>query len=78
MKTLFPKSIPYIHVDKDHVVTEINGEYYDIRGMIDSKFKDLYIKLTDDDLELVESWSFHENNLLMITECPVCDEPICV
>jgi hypothetical protein len=25
---------------------------------------------------IVERWSFHKNNLLQLTECPVCDEPI--
>ena len=25
---------------------------------------------------MVDKWSFYDNNLLQISECPICDEPI--
>lgn len=78
LKSIYPKSKAFIHVDGDHIVTKINGSLFDIRGKIDSKFKCFYKPLHDEDIEIVKKWSFHANNLLKITECPACDEPICV
>ena len=78
LKVIFPKSKPYIHIDKDHIVTKIDNELYDIKGKIEPKFKELYSKLTNEDLKLVESWDFQKNNLLLLTECEFCGEPIVV
>jgi hypothetical protein len=25
---------------------------------------------------MVKNWSFHKNNLILITDCPNCDEPL--
>jgi hypothetical protein len=37
---------------------------------------DGYTLLTIEEKLMVFNWSFHKNNLLLLTECPNCDEPI--
>lgn len=71
LKKLYPESIPYLSKKEDHVITKIKGRFYDITGIVNS---DGYSELKD--LKKVESWSFHNNNYLKITECPYCEEPI--
>jgi len=75
LKSIYPECKPYLHHDRDHVATEINGKLYDITGEV--KY-DLYDELTDQDKTMVEGWSFRKNNLLKLTECPACDEPIII
>jgi len=78
LKSIFPSVLPFIHQQKDHVVSLISGKLFDIRGIIDDKFECLYSPLiSENDLKMCQSWSFHKNNLLQICECPNCDEPIC-
>ncbi len=74
LKKMYPSSIPMIDEIKDHIVTMIDGIYYDINGVNDGE----YYSLTDDDFNLVEKWSFSKKNMLKISECPVCEEPIVV
>lgn len=76
LKTMYPNAEPYIHQDKDHIVTKLFGHLFDIRGAIEAKFESLYTPLLDDDLEMVQSWSFSKNQLLQLCECPHCEEPI--
>lgn len=78
LKTVYPTSIPYLNQDKDHIVTKIDNHLYDIRGIIDLKFEELYSPLSNLDLELVKEWSFKRNNFLKITECTFCEEPLVV
>ena len=78
IKKLYPKAKPFIHQDKDHIVSEINGELIDIRGLIEDKFKILYTPLLDSDLEMVEKWSFSRNKMIQLSECSFCEEPIVV
>ncbi|MCY9861533.1 hypothetical protein OTK49_03250 [Vibrio coralliirubri] len=59
--------------DKDHVVTEIDGKFYDITGEVEP---DEYAPFTDDDLTLAQTWSFSRTRLLSLGECPNCDEPL--
>jgi hypothetical protein len=72
LKSLIPDCEPFLTVDKNHVVTRYNGKYYDIRGIVSGDF----IPLTDLDIDIVKKWSFRDNNLIKITECPSCEEPI--
>lgn len=76
LKTIYPNAEPYIHQDKDHIVTKLFGHFFDIRGIIESKFEPLYSPLLDDDLKMVESWRFSKNQVLQLCECPHCEEPI--
>lgn len=75
LKVFFPNAKPQINSKRNHIVTEINGNIYDIKGCVK---KEGYTYLNKADLEMVQSWSFRKNNLLKITECPFCEEPICV
>lgn len=71
---LFDGCEPYISNKRDHVVTKWNGKLYDINGLVYNN--DAYLPLKDEDLALVTQWSFAENNLLKITECPYCEEAL--
>lgn len=76
LKTIYPNAEPYIHQDKDHIVTKLFGHLFDIRGIIESEFECLYTPLSNEDLDMVESWSFSRNQVLQLCECPHCEEPI--
>lgn len=78
LKSIFPESKPYLSLDRDHIVTKIGRSYYDIRGRLKKGHSFLYEPLDDEDLELVESWSFSRSMALQIKECPACEEPIVV
>jgi hypothetical protein len=74
LSKLFPGCKPYINEKKNHIITRYKNKYYDIDGVVTNQ--DGYVKLTKEDEDMVKRWSFHKNNLLMLTECPNCDEPI--
>lgn len=74
LKKLFPHSEGLINAKKDHVVTRIEGTLFDIRGVVTGE----YYTLTKEDLKKVRKWSFHKQMLISITDCPFCEEPICV
>ena len=78
LKKLWPEAIPYIHENKDHIVSRIGEYFYDITGRIETKFEVLYDELTEEDIlnERVEKWSFYRNQLLKFSDCPNCDEPL--
>ncbi|WP_300440672.1 hypothetical protein [Christiangramia sp.] len=76
LKKLWPEAVPFIHENKDHVVSKIGEFLYDIKGRIPVKYEILYDELQDEELEMVQNWSFYRNNLLKLTDCPVCDEPL--
>jgi hypothetical protein len=78
LKELYPDSKPFMHADRDHVVSKIGDKLYDITGEIQAEFEFLYEPLNDEDLELVESWSFDKKMMLQVGECPSCEEPIIV
>ncbi len=70
-----PDAVPMINLRGDHIVSEIMGRYYDIRGEITHP-KQIYRKPTDDELKEAKKWSFGGKAFLQIGECPVCDEPL--
>lgn len=59
----------------NHIVTEIDGKYYDITGEVKlSDYHDFeYVKA--DDLSTLENWSF-SNKAWLSKECPICGEHI--
>jgi len=73
LKKLFPQAMPFISNDKDHIITEINGQFFDITGEVKS---DGYRPLELDEISMVLNWSFSKSRLLSLGECPSCDEPI--
>lgn len=76
LKTIYPDAVPYIHQDKDHVVTCLYGKLFDMRGQINPVFEMMYSPLKDEDLAVVESWSFSRTQVLQLRECPFCGEPV--
>ena len=76
LQTIYPEAEPYIHQDKDHVVTKLFGRLFDIRGIIETKFESLYSPMDSDDVKMANSWSFSRNQVLQLCECPQCGEPI--
>lgn len=76
LQTIYPEAEPYIHQNKDHVVTKLFGRLFDIRGIIETKFESLYSPMDSDDVEMANSWSFSRNQVLQLCECPQCGEPI--
>lgn len=74
---LYPnKAKLYINKKKDHVVTKIDGNFYDILGIVKNKID--YIEATNKDIEMCQTWSFSKQKMLILNECPVCEEPICI
>lgn len=73
LKELFPQALPLISNEKDHIITNIDGRYFDITGEVNV---DGFTPLNDDDIEMVKGWSFCKSRLLSLGDCPSCDEPI--
>lgn len=72
LKEIWPDAMPVINATNDHVGSLIDGEVYDIDGIVKWNYRDM----DDSDIELAEGWSFAENNMLQIGECPMCEEPL--
>lgn len=73
MKAIFPSAMPFINERLDHVCFDINGVMYDIRGVVNDGHK--YHAMTQEEVTKAEAWSFSNNCLIKLTECPYCEEP---
>lgn len=76
MKLLFPGAVPLkvkssAFSDYNHIITEIDGKYYDITGEV--KATDFWgiEGIDNEELDLIENWSFARNNWLY-KMCPEC------
>ena len=76
LKNIYPDAIPFIHKNKDHIVSKIEDKLFDITGIIEDKKE--YSPLKKSELEMVEKWSFSRTHLLQLKECPFCEEPLVV
>ena len=65
-----------VNKDFNHAVAYIDGKMWDING--EAKNQDDYAHPNDKLLETMKAWSFHRQNMLKLTECPACDEPIVI
>ena len=74
LKSIFPKCKPFINEDLEHIASLINGRMYDITGCVDHS--DYWHPLASCDVDMVKDWSFSKSQMLLIRECPACDEPI--
>ena len=73
LSKMYKNCAPYISWNKNHIITRYKGKYYDIngeRGCIG------YTELNSEEIPIVSKWSFHKNNLIVIEECPHCEEPL--
>jgi len=75
LKALCPQGVPLINIKKDHIITEIDGYYYDIIGLVDG---DGFIPMTFADVEEAKTWSFSRSMAMSIGECQHCEEPILI
>ena len=76
LKTIFPDAIPFIHKNKDHIISKIGNKLFDITGIIENENE--YSPLKKSELEMVKKWSFSRTHLLQLKECPFCEEPLVV
>ncbi len=76
IKSLCPKAKPYITEDNEHVVTLIQGDFYDITGNVSDE--QLYTAMTKSEIKEAEGWSFSRTKMLQLGECSVCEEPILI
>jgi hypothetical protein len=74
LSKMYKNTIPYISGNMDHIITRYRGKFYDISGEVSCL--DGYRKLSKDELPFVENWSFHKNNLIVLDECPHCEEAL--
>ena len=74
LSKLYKNTIPY--TNGKHIITRHKGKFYDIYGEVDCL--DGFRKLTIEDIPVVSKWSFYMNNLLVLEDCPHCDEPIII
>ena len=74
LSKMFKNCTPYISGTNDHIITRYRGRFYDVYCIVDCL--DSYRKLSLNEIPVVEKWSFHKNNLLVLDECPNCEEPL--
>ena len=74
LSKMFKGCTPYINGTKNHIVTRFKGKFYDVYGEVECL--DGFTKLHEKEIPIVEKWSFRKNNLLVLKECPNCEEPL--
>ncbi len=74
LSKMYKNCTPYISATKNHIITRYKGKFYDVYGEVDCL--DGFTKLRDEEIPIVEKWSFRKNNLIVLKECPHCDEPL--
>ena len=74
LSKMYNNCTPYISGTNDHIITRYRGKFYDINGVVDNL--NGYRKLSIHEIPMVNNWSFHRNNLLVLEECPNCEEPL--
>ena len=74
LSKMYKGSVPYISENKDHIITRYRGKYYDINGEV--KNIKGYRELNEEEIPMVKGWSFYHHNLIVLNECPNCDEPL--
>jgi hypothetical protein len=74
LSKMYKGCIPY--TNDHHIITRYKGKYYDIFGEVDNQ--DGFRKLLDKEIPMVSKWSFYMNNLLVLKDCPHCDEAIII
>lgn len=76
LSKMYKNIIPYISNENDHIISRYKDRYYDIDGEV--KNIKGYRELNESDIDMVEKWSFRKNNVLVLKECPYCDEPLLI
>jgi hypothetical protein len=74
LSSIFPSAEPYLNKSKDHIVTKIDGFFYDIRGIYEDSVVDIPLNMIDE----IKGWSFSKTMMLSIGECSFCEEPFLI
>ena len=74
LSKMYKGCTPYISGTNDHIITRYKGKFYDVYGIVDCL--DGYRKLSIEEIPMVEKCSFRKNNLIVLDECPHCEEPL--
>lgn len=74
LKSIWPQAMPVTNRDADHVGALIDGEVYDITGIVTWYWRPMY----DEEVAEAEQWSFGDNKFLQQGECIACGEPILI
>ena len=72
LKELYPTARPVKNTEFNHIGTVIYGVCYDINGIVAWE----HHEITDEEIKIVKDWCFTDHNMLLIGECPVCEEPL--
>lgn len=72
LKKIYPNAKPYINLEKNHVATKIDKDFYDIEGYAIGIFEPL---IDECEIEMCKKWSFSKYRFIS-KECPNCEEPI--
>lgn len=72
LKELWPEAIPVKNKDCDHVGSLIGGKCYDINGIVDWS----WYAMSVEEIEDAKRWCFTDHKMLLIGECPICEEPL--
>jgi hypothetical protein len=72
LRKFWPNAKPVTNQSADHVGSLIDGEIYDISGIVIWSWR----AMDDDDIAEAEGWSFAKNSFLQVGECPICEEPL--
>ena len=76
LSRMFKGCTPHINQHMNHIITRYKGNFYDINGLVEDCHN--YKKLPVSYIPMVSKWSFYMNNLLVLKDCPHCDEPIII
>ncbi|MFB5946102.1 hypothetical protein [Albibacterium profundi] len=75
LKKIFPNAKPLINLNEDHCVTLIDDRIFDIEGE-QQMHRGEFVTPNGEQLEMMQRWSFTEHNLIQVSECPSCEEPL--
>ena len=56
LKTIFPEAVPYMNIQRDHVVTKIGQDLYDISGKLPKKRHADYHEMSPKEIEIASKW----------------------
>jgi hypothetical protein len=75
LSKMYKNTTPYLSKERDHIITKYKKKYYDIMGEVYDVEGYVMLEMMSE-IDRVEKWSFHKNNLIVLGECPNCEEPL--
>ena len=61
LKSAFPEAVAYMNEQRDHVVTKIGTDLYDISGKLPRKRHADYHEMTPKEIEVASKWAHRKN-----------------